>query len=193
MKLPPKGMPRRPDPRGSPPAPLVEKIGPPVARSPWSRDFAVQAIEVIPVFTEAGSLFWLKPVHAESLQIGLAKGGAPAAAVLDAIAWYELRPRVVHSTSWRATGDRIVLTYLVVVEPPDTLPADSLVRLPVERAELARAKAMAAPDGIAVAAVVEHALRHLRWLLGDDPEIRVALAGWTPLLAGYEPEPFRAL
>lgn len=179
-------MPRKAD-------PLVEKMGPPISRSPWSADFALQAIEAIPVFLDAGSLRWLKPVHANTLQVGLPKGAQPADVVLEAIGWYALRPRVVHSTSWRNAHDRTVLTYLVVVDPPQELPADSLVSLPIARAELARAETMAAPSAIAVGAVIEHALRHLKWLLGDDPAIRNALPEWEPVLAGYQPEPFRSL
>jgi hypothetical protein len=181
-------MPRRPD-----LAPFVEKIGPPVSRAPWSSDFVVQAVEVLPMFLTPESIVWLKPVHAESLQVGLAKGAKAAEVVLEAIGWYELQPRVVHSTSWREAHDRIVLTYLVVVDTPGDLPADSLVGVPVERAELARVEAMGSPGAIAVAAVIEHALRHLKWLLGDDPAVRRALPEWAPALAGYDPEPFRAL
>lgn len=172
---------------------LVEKMGPPVSRSPWSPDFVVQALEAIPIFLTESSIRWLKPVHAGSLQVGMPKGAQPAATVLDVIGWYPLRPRVVHSTSWRAAGDRIVLTYLVVVDPPGDLPAGSLVSLPVERADLARADAMAAPPRIEIGAVIEHALRHLKWLLADDPAIRRELPDWAGALTGYAPEPFRAL
>ena len=175
-----------------PPAPLVERMGPPISRSPWSPDFAVQALEVLPVFIDDGALSWLKPVHAGSLQVGLPKGVKPAELVLEVIAWYPLRARVVHSTSWR-DEDRIVLTYLVVVDPPDDLPPDSLTRLPVERAELARGEATAAPGAIRVAAVIEHALRHLKWLIGDDPAVALALPDWASVLADYQPEPFRPL
>jgi len=41
--------------------------------------------------------------------------------------------------------------------------------------------------------VLEHALRHLAWLVRDDPAIAGALPEWPELLAGYVPEPFRAL
>lgn len=50
------------------------------------------------------------------------------------------------------------------------------------------------PDTIGVEHVIEHALRHLAWLLADDPAIREALPpAWTIALASYHPEPFRAL
>ncbi len=40
--------------------------------------------------------------------------------------------------------------------------------------------------------MIEHAFRHLAWLVVDDPAIAMALPDWAPILAGYEPEPFRA-
>ncbi len=40
--------------------------------------------------------------------------------------------------------------------------------------------------------MVEHALRHLRWLLDDDEVVRQALSDWAPALEDYQPEPFRA-
>ena len=104
-----------------------------------------------------------------------------------------LTPIVVHSTSWRRKEGRIILTYVAVVSPPSSLPPDSLVAMPVRRAELARGEAMSAPKSIGVEAVLEHALRHLSWLIRDDPAVMTALAGWQEVLAGFEPEPFRAL
>ena len=64
---------------------------------------------------------------------------------------------------------------------------------PVRRAELARGEAMAAPQAIGIEAVLEHALRHLSWLVKDDPAVMRELAAWKEVLAGFEPEPFRAL
>jgi hypothetical protein len=52
---------------------------------------------------------------------------------------------------------------------------------------------MAAPKAIGVEAVLEHALRHLSWLVKDDPAVTQALAGWKDALAAFQPEPFRAL
>jgi hypothetical protein len=42
--------------------------------------------------------------------------------------------------------------------------------------------------------VIEHGLRHLAWLVQDDPAVAQALpAPWHDLLGGYVPEPFRHL
>jgi hypothetical protein len=80
-----------------------------------------------------------------------------------------------------------------VIEPPGELPADSLLELPVRRAGIARGDAMTPPPAIDVAAVLEHAFRHLSWLLRDDPAIAASLVGWTRILGDYKPEPFRGL
>jgi hypothetical protein len=177
-----------------PVAALVEAMGPPVARVPWSSKFAVQTIEILPVaLGGAGGAVWLKPVHAESLRIGMRRGSKPAELVLQAIGWYSLEPVVVHSTSWRQEDGRVVLTYLVVVKPPTKLPPGSLAVLPVARTRLARGEAMAAPAAIDVEAVLEHALRHLAWLIREDAAVCAALGDWQAVLSGYEPEPFQAL
>lgn len=174
-------------------AELVESMGPPISSVPWSPNFVAQTLEVLPVGLANGALVWMKPMHADSLRVGLPAGAKPAEVVLDVLKWYPLAPIVVHSTSWRHEDGHIILTYVAVVEPPVSLPPDSLVSLPVGHVELARGEAMSAPQAIGVAAVLEHALRHLSWLVRDDPAVTQALAGWREVLAGFEPEPFRAL
>lgn len=168
-------------------------MGAPVSSVPWSPHFVAQTLEVLPVGLEAGGLFWMKPMHAESLRVGLPAAARPADVVLDILKWYPLTALVVHSTSWRHEEDRIILTYVAAIERPGRLAQDSLVELPVRRAELARGGATSAPASIGVEAVIEHALRHLSWLVRDDPAVMTALAGWKDALAGFEPEPFRAL
>jgi hypothetical protein len=172
---------------------LMDTIGPPISSLPWSPQFTAQTLEVLPVGLANGVLFWMKPLHADSLRVGLPPSAAPADVVLDVLKWYPLEPVVVHSTSWRHEEGRVILTYVAVVAPPASLPPDSLVALPVQRAELARGAAMAAPTSIAVEAVIEHAMRHLSWLVRDDPAVMQALAGWNDVLARFQPEPFRAL
>ena len=100
-------------------------------------------------------------------------------------------PILVHSTSWRRDRGAVILSFVVVIAG-DLVGA--MASIPIERAELARSEATAAPHEIAVSAVVEHGLRHLAWLVQDDPVVAADLPGpWRPLLAGYVPEPFRSL
>ena len=171
----------------------METMGPPISSLPWSPHFVAQTLEVLPVWLGEAGLFWMKPMHGESLRIGLPSSARPADVVLDVLRWYPLTPTVVHSTSWRHEEGRIILTYVAVVEPPGDLAKDSIIALPVHRAELARGGAMSAPQSIGVDAVIEHALRHVSWLVRDDPAVMKELEGWREALAGFEPEPFRAL
>ncbi|GAC1613244.1 MAG: hypothetical protein NVS9B1_21300 [Candidatus Dormibacteraceae bacterium] len=173
--------------------PAVRQLGPPVSNVPWSSQVVAQSLEILPVTVCDGSPVWLRPVHAPSLRVGISKAEEPAAVVLSVMAWYPLTARVVHSTSWRYEEGRIVLTYLAVVECPQRLPEGSLELVPIERADLARGESTAPPASITVAAVLEHAVRHLAWLNREDPAIAAELETWSAVLADYRPEPFRAL
>jgi hypothetical protein len=168
-------------------------MGPPISKVLWSPEFVSQTLEILPVALVGGQIGWLKPVHADALRIGLSRSHDPAGAVLEALRWYPLDPVVVHSTSWRPDDGRIILTYLAVVRPPATLVADSLVAIPVGRAELARVDVNSRVASIQVGQVLEHALRHLAWLVKEDPVVGDALIDWSTVLEGYIPEPFRGL
>jgi hypothetical protein len=168
-------------------------MGPPLTSVSWSPDFVAQTLEIFAIGLEDGELFWMKPIHSDSLRVGLSAAAKPAAVILDVLSWYPLKPIVVHSTSWRHEDGRVILTYVAAIEPPGKLPDGSLVALPVARAEIARGDAMGPPQAIDVTAVLEHALRHISWLVRDDQAVGEALATWKPLLAAYVPEPFRAL
>jgi hypothetical protein len=176
-----------------PPAEPVVELGPPISDVAWSPELSTQSLEVLIVSLEEGSPVWLKPVHADSLRVGLPASARPGDVVLETLGWYTLAPRVVHSTSWRHEEGRVVLSYVAVVEPPSSLPDGTLVPTPVGRADLARGDATAPPREIGVLQVIEHALRHLSWLVQDDPAIGEALPDWRELLERYQPEPFRAL
>jgi hypothetical protein len=180
-----------PDDPGAPPLPIVA----PIIEAPWSADFLAQTLEVFIVCRRPTGLANLRPVHAPSLRLAMGVGREPAELVLAAVARYELRPIVVHSTSWRSEPGRIVLSYVAAVEAVDAPDALSpfLVAEPIARADLARGDATAAPTSIGTLQVLEHALRHVSWLVRDDPAVRVALAAWTPDLDAYVPEPFRNL
>ena len=115
----------------------------------------------------------------------------PTESIADAVAEVGLAPLMVHSTSWRVVRRELVLTFLVVIEPPSSLP-DACEVEQVTRAELARGRATGAPEAVHLSQVVEHGLRHLAWLLAEDHAIHEALAPWTEALGDYAPEPFRA-
>jgi hypothetical protein len=164
----------------------------PVVESPWSPDFVAQTLEVFIVSRMPAGLANLRPVHAPALRVAMSVGREPAELVIAALERYALRPIVVHSTSWRAEPGRIVLSYVAAVEDPEPL-SPFLAAEPVGRVDLARGEATAAPTAIAEAQVLEHALRHLSWLVRDDSAVREALGTWRLALEDYVPEPFRNL
>ena len=170
--------------------PLVG-LAPPLTDVPWAPSVVAQSLEALFVCRRGDRIATLRPVHAPSLQLGWKLGAEPGDVIIAAATRYGLDPIVVHSTSWRYEHDRLVLTYLAVVTPPEELSA-FLVEDVVVRSDLARGDTLTPPGDIDVTQVVEHALRHLAWLTVDDPAIATALAGWKTTLAAYEPEPFRA-
>jgi hypothetical protein len=100
-------------------------------------------------------------------------------------------PRVVHSTSWRRDRGSVILSFIVVIDPERV---GTLESLPIGRTELARSAATAAPSSISEHQVLEHGLRHLAWLVQDDPVVAGELSeAWRKVLQTYVPEPFRAL
>jgi hypothetical protein len=167
------------------------QLDPPLTEVAWSDAFAGRSLETFFIFLRDGSPRVLRPIHAVSLLLGWGPRSQPGSVVVGAAARYGLEPVVVHSTSWRVVDDRLILTYLAVVEPPDQ-PGPHLVEEPVLRGALARGGTLEAPTHIEMDAVIEHALRHLRWLLDDDEVVRHALPDWAPALEDYQPEPFRA-
>jgi hypothetical protein len=101
------------------------------------------------------------------------------------------QPLLVHSTSWRRDRGAVILSFVVVI---DEALVDGMASAPIGRSELARSEATAAPRSIGHEQVVEHGLRHMAWLAVDDPVVAAELPpGWRDVLAGYVPEPFRAL
>lgn len=100
-------------------------------------------------------------------------------------------PLLVHSTSWRRARGSVILSFVVVNRAGQS---PELSGIPIGRAELARSEATHSPVAIAYQQVLEHGLRHLAWLVNDDPTVRSVLdPGWKQVLAGYVPEPFRHL
>jgi hypothetical protein len=163
-----------------------------VSSTAWSPDLLAQALEVLVVHERDSSIVTLRPIHADSVQLGWSPGRTADAVLKGALRRYGLSARVLHSTSWRHEGGHVVLTYLAVVTPPERIDPN-LTEETVDRTALARGERTAAPATITVDQVLEHALRHLAWLVAEDPVIAAALPEWRGLLAGYLPEPFAAL
>ncbi len=100
-------------------------------------------------------------------------------------------PMLVHSTSWRRERTAVVLSFVVII---DASLAGGMESVALDRSDLARGGATAAPREIAFTQVVEHGLRHMAWLAKDDPVVAQELPEpWLRALAGYTPEPFRNL
>lgn len=98
-------------------------------------------------------------------------------------------PLLVHSTSWRRARGSVILSFVVINSEQQ---APELTGIPIGGAELARGGATTAPPSIGYAQVLEHGLRHLAWLVGDDDVVRTTLSeDWTRALSDYVPEPFR--
>ena len=149
------------------------------------------ALEAIVLCLTDDGIRHLSPHGRETVRAGWEPALDPTESIVDAIAALGLAPTMAHSTSWRIADRQLLLTFLVVVEAPGDLPPTYDSQL-VARVELARGRATGPPASVQLSQVVEHGLRHLAWLVGEDAAIHAAMPGWTQALAGYAPEPFRA-
>ena len=170
--------------------PVVDD-GPALSNVGWSSEMVGQTLEALFVYLGEAGPHILHPIHAETLRLGWRPEQQPGEIIVAAARRYGLEPILVHSTSWRFEDARIVLTYIAAVETPTEL-NEHLTDEPVMRSELARGDALGPPVEIRVSQVVEHAFRHLSWLVKDDQVVHDALPEWVAFLADYEPEPFRA-
>jgi len=149
------------------------------------------SLEAIVLFLDADEIRRISPHGRETVLAPWDPDLDPGESIADEVAALGVSPVMVHSTSWRVVHRQIVLTFLVVVEPPRDLPATHEVAS-VVRAELARGHATGAPADVHLSQVVEHGLRHLAWLVQEDDAIHAALPAWSRVLATYAREPFRA-
>jgi hypothetical protein len=164
----------------------------PLSELRWSSDFVMQSIEVLVVAMRDSGLLNLRPDCADSLVVGWPAGARAEDIAARALADLGLQPIVLHSTSWRHVDNEVLLTYLAAVAPETPLPPD-WETAEIGHVDLARGGATTPPPVIGVGQVLEHALRHMAWLIKEDEGIRAALPGWQAALHGYVPEPFRAL
>jgi hypothetical protein len=85
----------------------------------------------------------------------------------------------------------VILSFVAIV---DGSRIDGMASRPIRRSTLARAEATEPPPEVEPDQVVEHALRHLAWLVHDDPVVADQVSEeWRRALADYVPEPFRNL
>jgi hypothetical protein len=148
-------------------------------------------LEAVVLYLDDGGIRHLFPHAGQTVRAIWDPDLDPHESIVDAVAALGLTPVMVHSTSWRVVRQLILLTFLVVVDPPDRIPDTYEVEL-VTRSELARGRATAPPPHVGLSQVVEHGLRHLAWLVREDEAIQDALPGWSRALSEYEPEPSRA-
>ena len=163
-----------------------------MSRAPagWDVDSPVQA-EVFVVWLDGETIQLTGPDGPQPWILQLGATEHPVEVVDRIVRDVVGPPILVHSTSWRRDRDAVILSFVVVIGRELV---GSMASVPIERAELARSTATAAPRDILTSAVVEHGLRHLAWLAKDDPVVAAELpAPWRPLLAAYVPEPFRNL
>ena len=170
--------------------PLVQ-LEAPLTSVAWSAAIVAQSLEVLIVALARDGAHLLHPIHADTLRIGWPPDRKPGELVLEAVQRYGLDPLLLHSTSWRHEEGRLVLTYVAAVVLPSER-SHHLAEEPVARTELARGDAFGPPPEIGVTQVIEHAFRHLSWLMKDDAVVGERLADWVTFLDAYEPEPFRA-
>jgi hypothetical protein len=152
---------------------------------------AQPSLEAVVLYLDADGIHHVSPRGSETVRTRWDPDLDPAESIVDAVAGLGVSPVMVHSTSWRVVDREIVLTFLVAIDAPGSS-LDACDAELVTRTELARGRAIGAPVAIHVTQVVEHGLRHLAWLVREDPGIRAALVPWVDALAVYEPEPFRS-
>ena len=150
----------------------------------------VQA-EVFVLFRDDDRLHLTGPCGVDPWYLEVGADEDPMAVVAAAVRRVIGEPVVVHSTSWRRDRGGVLLSFVTVI---DRGLVAAMTSAPVVRAALTRGTADAAPATVASVSVLEHGLRHLAWLVKDDPVVAGRLdEGWHVALSGYVPEPFRHL
>lgn len=100
---------------------------------------------------------------------------------------------LMHSTSWRADGPQLIVTYMVVVRASDLVRGCWRNARPITvkaagKVGAPRTHAPADPPEPSDFHVLMHGLRHLRYLLDHDATNAAAMGGlWRQHLAPFEP------
>lgn len=155
-------------------------------------------VEVWPVAADEAGIWLVSGEDALRSSLPVPSDSEPHAETELLLAAGGFEPVVfLHSTSWRADGPSVILTYVAVVDTPGTV----LDRWPNARPislSLARhvgpapAAPHTAPPAPRYIDVLLHAIRHLRFLLETDeasatafrPQLRRHLERLAPALAG---------
>jgi hypothetical protein len=147
--------------------------------------------EIFVIWLDGDRIKLTGPAGAQPWILAIDAGCHPAELVEQAVRDRIGEPLLLHSTSWRHEDAAVTLSFVAVMERSHV---EGMASRPIRRSELARADATEPPDEVDPDAVVEHALRHLAWLVQDDPVVRDRLPDrWKAALASYVPEPFRNL
>ena len=147
--------------------------------------------EIIVVWLNGETLELTGPTGAQPWVLDIDAADHPTDVVDRAVRQRVGEPTLIHSTSWRHDDNAVILSFVAVI---DRSRVDGMASRPVRRSSLARAHPTEPPPEVDQDQVVEHALRHLAWLVHDDPVIREHLSdAWRRALADYVPEPFRNL
>jgi hypothetical protein len=147
--------------------------------------------EVFVVTEEYGRILLTGPDGPQAWHIEVHGRSNPMQEIEETIS--RLLPSLVllHSTSWRWEESAVVLTFIAVVAAS----SDSVTRhISTAGVALARGSATEAPTEIAERQVLEHALRHLAWLVREDEVVRAELSdSWREALADFVPATFQQL
>ena len=70
----------------------IDSMPGPLSEAPWSPDFVMQAIEILPVSLRQGRLWSLRPEHAESFVLAWPAGALPEGVAAQAMVQLGLEP-----------------------------------------------------------------------------------------------------
>lgn len=152
--------------------------------------------EILPVTCSGGAILALAQQHTAPVPgwcRELPPHLHPTHVVVDALARdlgvvFDQARTVVHSTSWRYEGARLVLSYLAALPALPVAPPGYVLQ-PVDSGAN-RLTRTGEPAAIPVLDVLAHGLRHLAMLRVSDVAISDVLADcWHDLLAEWDPLP----